>query len=337
MRNVARKSAEAGAMEHVQLKAVTTATDEGTFTAVISTASVDRERDIVDPQGMVNALHKWHGTGKKIPLAWNHSTAPQDQIGFIDPASAKAVDGEVVVDGWIDQSVENGAHAWRLAKAGTLGFSFGYLVLGGTNRKGGGRHITELDVFEITATSTPMNNDTRVLAWKSVKDAELFAIEELKGVEDRRLTVAWTAEYLKGLPDDAFLLPQERRYAFKDATGVVDVPHLENVIALIADSEMDEGAKASLLADARATLTESKSVDVIGRGATASRRTRSVDPLRKQADDVALAFASDGASLRKPPKRVEQKSEPVPELELRDLKRRMRDEILWHLSGGTEV
>jgi hypothetical protein len=50
---------------------------------------------------------------------------------------------------------------------------FGYLVPdgGATPRPGGGRHITELDVFEITATPTPMNNQTHVLSTKSI-DAE---------------------------------------------------------------------------------------------------------------------------------------------------------------------
>lgn len=155
-------------MEHLLLKAATTATtDQGTFEAVISSASVDRERDIVSPAGMVQALHRWVATGKRIPLAWNHSGAPELQIGYIDPASARVVDDEVVARGWIDQTTEAGAHAWRQVKAGTLGFSFCYLTLKATPRRGGGRNLQEFDVFEVTATPTPMNNDTRVVSWKS--------------------------------------------------------------------------------------------------------------------------------------------------------------------------
>jgi hypothetical protein len=41
-----------------------------------------------------------------------------------------------------------------------------------SKRKGGGRNLTELDVFEITATSVPMNNETRVLSHKQATDAE---------------------------------------------------------------------------------------------------------------------------------------------------------------------
>src|SRR5215831_17793591 len=109
-------------MEHLTLKAATVAADQGTFEAVISTASVDRQRDVVNPDGMVAAIQKWGPTGKMVPLAWHHSTDAQDQIGHFDPSTARNVGGEVVAKGWIDQSTEVGAHAWRLVKAGTLGF-----------------------------------------------------------------------------------------------------------------------------------------------------------------------------------------------------------------------
>jgi hypothetical protein len=106
-------------MEHVELKAATIAvSDQGSFEAVISTGAADRERDIVDPAGMVRALHRWTRTGKLIPLAWHHSTDPEDQIGHIDPSSAAAVNDEVVVSGWVDQTTRRGAEAWRLVSPG---------------------------------------------------------------------------------------------------------------------------------------------------------------------------------------------------------------------------
>ena len=177
-------------MEHLLLKATATATDQGMFSAVISASSVDREGDIVSPDGMVKALHAWTATGKMIPLAWNHSGAPQDIVGHIDPASAKAVGGEVHATGWIDQNTPNGEQAWRLVKSGTLGFSFGYLIPeGGASKNAhGGLNIDTLDVFEVTATPTPMNNDTRVTGWKS--DGAVEAIRaalapELQALSDR--------------------------------------------------------------------------------------------------------------------------------------------------------
>jgi len=186
-------------MEHMLLKAATTATDQGIFEAVISAATIDREKDIIEPAAMVTALQRWTPTGKKIPLAWNHSTAASYQIGYIDPGSSRAVGNEVAVSGWIDQSTPVGADAWRQVKMGTLGFSFGYLVPegGATPRKGGGNHITELDVFEVTATPTPMNNDTRVLGYK----ADVKSLEQ--ELQETQAELAQTRKQLEDLQKKA--------------------------------------------------------------------------------------------------------------------------------------
>jgi hypothetical protein len=58
---------------------------------------------------------------------------------------------------------------------------------------------------------------------------------------------------------------------------------------------------------------------------------RSVDSLRKQANAVALEVAS--GDLPMPPPKAAPK-QPEPSLELAELKRRMRDEMLGVLSGG---
>lgn len=164
-------------ISHMTVKAVATLTDQGVFEAVISTESVDREKDIVSADAMVAALSKWN---RPIPLAWNHSTSAEDIFGHIDPGSVKAVDQEVVAAGQVDLESKTGQEAWRSFKSRAIGFSFGYLILESQNRKGGGRHITSLDVFEVTATPTPMNNDTRVLSTKSVETLQ----DELQQVRD---------------------------------------------------------------------------------------------------------------------------------------------------------
>jgi HK97 family phage prohead protease len=164
-------------MEHVLLKARTTvSTDQGTFTAVISTQTPDREADIVVAAGMVNALRAWN---RPIPLAWNHRSDASDIFGSMDGQSAHEVNGEVVASGQVHIDSSVGAEAWRSFKSRAIGFSFGYLVPdgGATPRPGGGRHITALDVFEITATPTPMNNDTRVLNTKAL-DADLAHVRD---------------------------------------------------------------------------------------------------------------------------------------------------------------
>ena len=103
-----------------------------------------------------------------------HSTKAEDIFGHIEPMTVRNVDGEVVAQGQVDLETKVGREAWRSFKNRTLGFSFGYLIPdgGAKAREGGGRYITQLDVFEITATRAPMNNDTRVLEVKATEREE---------------------------------------------------------------------------------------------------------------------------------------------------------------------
>jgi HK97 family phage prohead protease len=168
--------------------AVTTATEEGVFTAVISTERTDREGDVVIPEAMVAAIQAWNVDGKQIPLAWAHRTEPDELIGSVDPTSVKAQNGEVIVSAWIDRDTPRGQQVWRLVKSQTLGFSFGYLVTDSVKRPNGDREIRGLDIFEISATATPMNRGTRVLDWKSTEqpepEPEVPTPEELRARSD---------------------------------------------------------------------------------------------------------------------------------------------------------
>jgi HK97 family phage prohead protease len=261
-------------MQHVLLKAVTTATDQGTFEAVISTASIDRDGDIVEPTAIVKALEKWVEVGKLMPLAWAHT---EEVVGHIDPATARVEGKEVIVKGQVDQSTERGQETWRLVKSGTLSFSYGYIVPeGGATKRSGkqsGYHITELDLFEVSVVPVaPANNDTRVLSFKSL---------------DR------PAEGLRAMAAARLL------------------------------RELADSLEKQLSQD-----TTKQTADVTDKEA----KPRSVDPLRKQAESTALEFASDGLSLREPP-RQDAPPKAEPELSLADLKKRMRDEMLIHLSG----
>jgi HK97 family phage prohead protease len=158
-------------MEYLLLKAAVTTTDQGVFEAVISTGNIDRENDIVEPAGLVKALRQWN---RPIPLTWHHSTRAEDIFGSVDGQSAKALDGEVAVTGQVDLESPVGQQAWRSMKARSVGFSFGFLIPdgGAVRRKGGGLHIHAMDVFEITASRAPINNDTRILSTKAATVCE---------------------------------------------------------------------------------------------------------------------------------------------------------------------
>lgn len=166
-------------MKHMTLKAVATTRDLGEFSAVISTEQPDREGDVVSADALVSALKSWN---RPIPLTWHHGVDAVDVFGAIDPASARAKDAEVIVEGTVDLESERGREAWPLMKAGVLGFSYGYLVPDGgaaPNTKGGS-DITMIDVFEVTATITPMNNGTRVLDTKALDDALVARVTALE-------------------------------------------------------------------------------------------------------------------------------------------------------------
>jgi phage head maturation protease len=82
----------------------------------------------------------------------------------------------LIVGGKVDLETDRGRQVWKLLKSGSLGFSFGYLITDSVDRPGGGREITGLDLFEISATSVPMNSGTRVISTKSVAEREHEAI-----------------------------------------------------------------------------------------------------------------------------------------------------------------
>ena len=124
-------------------------------------------------------------------------------VGSIDPMSMHTTKAGLVVYGEVDRSTEEGRQVWRSIKAGTAGFSIGF-VSESRPRKGGGRVLTEIDLLEISATSTPMHPATRALNWKSaapvVNDLWLpdFPTEAQSAMESKVQDIErWAAEAAK--------------------------------------------------------------------------------------------------------------------------------------------
>lgn len=285
---------------HFTLKAVTEAvTDEGVFEAVISTAGIDREKDIVEPAALVAALKKWN---RPIPLAWNHSTEAEDIIGTVEPMTARVKDNhEVVVQGTVDLESKRGAEAWRSFKSGTIGFSYGYLVPdgGATERKGGGLHIIELDVFEVTATPTPMNNDTRVLSVKAIEAGAMAA----------RMR-AMAAEMASDDPPAPAEMARRMR--------------------AMAAEMADMGKALDTTADLERRITELEG-SVGSLEPLAAAADKSVDPLEEASRQAVRGIRLDGIPERKSPRKD---PEPLPEPPSEaDLREEFRDVTLQLLRG----
>jgi HK97 family phage prohead protease len=62
-------------------------------------------------------------------------------------------------------------------KSRAVSLSFGFLVLKSHTRSDGIRELTELDLFEITLTPTPANQDTRILETKSLPPVRIVSFE----------------------------------------------------------------------------------------------------------------------------------------------------------------
>jgi HK97 family phage prohead protease len=143
-------------------------TDQGVFRALVSTNSEDREHDVVRPGAFVATIEKWRRSQKKLPLAIDHSTRPEDLVGVVDLAQMEEEARGLVVGGKVNLESPRGPDAWRAMRSDSIGFSIGYLVKKSRPRsRGKGRYLEQVDLFEISLTATPMVFDSRVLEMKA--------------------------------------------------------------------------------------------------------------------------------------------------------------------------
>jgi Escherichia/Staphylococcus phage prohead protease len=152
-----------------EVAAATTIADQdlGQFTAGVSGWTGDRERDTIAPSAFNKAIQAWQASGKTLPILFNHSS---EAVGYFDPRSMHATEDGLVASGQVDRDTDNGKMVWKQIKAGSMEFSIGFAGDHVPNEKGG-KHWTEIDLLEISATSVPMHPVTRTLSWKSAAAA----------------------------------------------------------------------------------------------------------------------------------------------------------------------
>jgi Caudovirus prohead serine protease len=93
---------------------------------------------------------------------------------------------------------------WRLVKRNAVGLSFGYLVTKSRERSDGVTELIELDLFEISLTGAPVNQDARILSTKGV--APDLGLGGILGLDPRVL-------------DQQALDPAERMITIADRDG----------------------------------------------------------------------------------------------------------------------
>lgn len=133
--------------------------------------------------------------------------------------------------------------------------------------------------------------------------------DELKGAQEGDLQNIWITAYIKNLPDTAFL--HERRFHYRDADGVVDVPHLKNALKRIPESDLPTTVKETLTQQGELILNDVKTVE---RSEEPEEAKLPPDPLETQYDDVLFDATTKGIDTSQPTQPVkEPEPEPTPE------------------------
>ena len=108
-------------MEHLTVKATTTTTDQelGTFTALVSAWTADREGDTIDRHAFDQSVADWKASGKMLPLLLEHKTTV---VGALDPATMRTEERGLVVAGSVDRESDEGQRVWRAIKSNVASF-----------------------------------------------------------------------------------------------------------------------------------------------------------------------------------------------------------------------
>jgi Caudovirus prohead serine protease len=158
-------------MEFLEAKATTTpVTDAGEFKAVVATYHRTARATRSSPMRSL-ARSPSGARSAAACLFTGTTTATRSSATSILRKCGRQTTGSrsAVTSTWDD---ELGRKVWRQLKANRLGFSFGYVTTRSKKRADGGLDLLELDLYEVSATPSPMNNRTRVLSTKGASDDE---------------------------------------------------------------------------------------------------------------------------------------------------------------------
>jgi HK97 family phage prohead protease len=168
----------AAGVKSVIVKFKTDGLEEGEFTGYASVfGNKDLYGDVVLKGAFTNTLAEWERKGVPIPLLWGHNTADPDfNLGEI--VSAEEDDHGLKVHGRLDLESPKSAQTYRLLKSGRVNqMSFAYGVVDGAyvQPEGEGKtwrdayyELRELDLYEVSIVPIGANQETEILAVKSV-------------------------------------------------------------------------------------------------------------------------------------------------------------------------
>lgn len=163
--------------------------EAGQFRAVVSVfGNRDSYGDVVVPGAFSKTLEEWKASGANIPVFWSHQMNDPDMcLGWVVEAEETDVGLEVLAQ--LDLAEGGPAKAqtvYRLLKreGSAMQFSFAYDVRdGGVVEKDGQDpyyELRDLKLYEVGPTPIGANQETELLAVKSVADHASVVTTELK-------------------------------------------------------------------------------------------------------------------------------------------------------------
>jgi HK97 family phage prohead protease len=121
----------------------------------------DHGGDVVQAGAYAASLKALAAAGRRVRMLWQHD--PREPIGVWD--EVREDDRGLRVRGRILTEVARGAEAAALLKAGAIdGLSIGYRTVKAEAAAGGGRRLTELELWEVSLVTFPMLPEARVAA-----------------------------------------------------------------------------------------------------------------------------------------------------------------------------
>lgn len=132
----------------------------------------DKGGDIVSPGAYTASLRRMAERGARVAMLWQHD--PTQPIGIWEEVREDA--RGLYVRGRLLEDVARAREARALLEAGALdGLSIGYRTVRAEALPGGGRKLIELDLWEVSLVTFPMQAEAR-LAAKADALAELTAL-----------------------------------------------------------------------------------------------------------------------------------------------------------------
>lgn len=127
--------------------------------------NIDLGGDVVEPNAFSRSLRRWEERGKMPKMLWQHD--PSRVVGVWK--QMKEDDRGLYVKGQILTDLQLGKEAYTLMKAGALdGLSIGFRTVD-FERDGQLRRLKELELWEVSLVTFPMNEQATITAVKQLR------------------------------------------------------------------------------------------------------------------------------------------------------------------------